>query len=1029
MSNTSQSKKEAVDGGLLDAVRDMNRDALGWMRTALSSQPVNKELLLGAESTLSSALTMLSSLEEDPAATDYSITDARACTALTLNNLACVFRRLGREEAALSTLHQAAHTEETLKGQPSCSTLCNLCTVLVALGRADEGIPVAARCVKLARSLLPTETTPDMLVIALHNYAMAQQHSHHAHHRRHSPATMSEALAESRKALGEAHPTTQMLYSKCGLPPNSPEKRPIVRAPAPPPTRGDSQPYTRPKEAAAVAVRHLESKTDPNALSLAAASAEAVRSSRTDLPSSRHSPVKSPDSVHMSDVIEPVDSVVHALADTPDVVSNPAFTAFPDNNNNSTTHNKGRVRHPNAAALLYAVRPRGAFAFADSKAVPAPIKALSVAKIAEDVSEEERIKNSFIRHLPITTQTAAPLPVSYADIRNELMLERRANDELARLRKRQGAMMSKAPSNNNNGAAAPVATDVKSHTRQETHPGSTKGIFGMTSSRRQAKLDEEAKEEQQLRTNRKKLDDHLRQEHDRRQKLTRLHEARKQQSAVVIQRAFRAYWRDEVQPRRLQGVMGDTGATTAMAKSSRAVVRCARTWLRKTAGRRLLLRVACLSEGGKAPDARRLDHVQRQVVRIQCAFRVFAATRKMKALKDAQLLFLSRRATQEAQLAAAATIQAQYRRYIAHNTVTTMRAEFYTTFVLRLQRVVRKFLSRTRVQKRRDAVLNVQSTAATNIQRLWRGYQGRVRASMVRIRRSIATLQRKENRYTALLSRVLAGYKGRSRVGRMHWRAVRLQREHEDFMSPVRATPPPQRADTPPMSPYEISALDRSEEVSHIRAYEHSVHEVELHAKPVEQRYLDDLLEEHCAPTQTQVIRIRAEEALQRDLEFATIVRIRACILIQRVFRTFIGRIRTCSGAASRYENQRLRAQQASLHRRAIRQKGEDCRKIRVEIAGDLAADARGAVLELRSEVNELAAHVRTEIPRRAVRSVRTRTADAKLCRQMEDELEERADSERIKLRQPPPTKEADALPQPFIKARQQLRLQEAASQ
>jgi hypothetical protein len=48
----------------------------------------------------------------------------------------------------------------------------------------------------------------------------------------------------------------------------------------------------------------------------------------------------------------------------------------------------------------------------------------------------------------------------------------------------------------------------------------------------------------------------------------------------------------------------------------------------------------------------------------------------------------------------------------------------------------------------------------------------------------------------------------------------------------------------------------------------------------------------------------------------------------------------------------------------------------------------------------------------------------------MEDELEERADSERIKLRQPPRSKasEVDA-PQPFIKARQQLRLQEAATQ
>eukprot|EP00658_Telonema_sp_P-2_P074261 TRINITY_DN63443_c0_g1_i1.p1 TRINITY_DN63443_c0_g1~~TRINITY_DN63443_c0_g1_i1.p1 ORF type:complete len:149 (-),score=41.61 TRINITY_DN63443_c0_g1_i1:48-494(-) len=119
----------------------------------------------------------------------------------------------------------------------------------------------------------------------------------------------------------------------------------------------------------------------------------------------------------------------------------------------------------------------------------------------------------------------------------------------------------------------------------------------------------------------------------------------------------------------LRSLVGSEMCIRDRAKSSRAVVRCARTWLRKTAGRRLLLRVACLSEGGKAPDARRLDHVQRQVVRIQCAFRVFAATRKMKALKDAQLLFLSRRATQEAQLAAAATIQAQYRRYIAHNTV------------------------------------------------------------------------------------------------------------------------------------------------------------------------------------------------------------------------------------------------------------------------------------------------------------------------------------------------------------------------
>ena len=1006
-------------GGLLDAVREMNQDAVGLMRAALATNPPQRSQLQKSEGILRTALSMLASIEEDSSARDFSAPDAQLCTALTLNNIACVYRRQGREEEALAALNRAARTEERGAGHPSCSTLCNLCTVLVALGRADEGIPIAARCVKLARAQSPGET-PDILVVALHNHAMALQHSSHAHNRRHAPATMSEALAESRRVLGEAHPTTVMLYSKCGLPPSSPEKRPVVRAPAPP-TNGrgrDNAPFSRPRDAAAVALRNgVEAKTDPMALSLAAASAQAVRASRQLASSTTQSPVaaNSPQPLPLDPALsDPTPSLrsgpVSGTSPDAGSVLDPGFSAFGGGN--------GRVRHPNAAALLYATRrPRGAFPPVESKTSPLPtLSSASVAKVAERVEEEERNKSVFLRHLPITTQTAAPLPVSYSDIRNELLLERRANEELARLKKRQGAIINRA-SPTTTAASAPLHPAI-SAAIDHTTKDSKGGLFGASTARRRAaRLEEEAKEEQLLRANRKRMDDHLRQEHDRRQKLTRLHEAKRLTAAVAIQRAFRSYWRNQVLPRRLQGVAGDAGfgAGAAMVHVSRAVVRCARTWLRKTAGRRLLLRIARRSSKGGAPQ--RLDVVQRQVLRIQCAFRMFAANRFVSRLQKSQAEFLSRRRDYETRVAASGAIQSQYRRFVATTRVTEARAEFYTGFVLKIQKVVRQFLNRKRVQQRRRAVLEVEHHAATQVQRMWRGYQGRVSASIARIRNAMSIMKRRENRHTHLLSRVFDGFRARVRCGRVYNRSRRQDRQHAEFMAPVQCPAPPPQTEAP-LSPYAVSALGRSDEVGRILRQEYAEHTVELFARPMEQRYLDELLEEHCAPTQTQVLKLRAQETLQRDLELATVVRFRACVLIQRAFRAFVNKMRTCPGALARLDGHRLRAQQASLARRALQQREEQAYAARIALpAGDLAAGARSAVRALKEEVAELAAQVRIDLPAEDVRSIRTRTADARLCRQMEDELEERAVRERVTLRQAPAESS-----QPFLTARQQLR-------
>ena len=123
----------------------------------------------------------------------------------TLNNIGCMERRRGRNDAALQRLRECS----ALENHSSPATNLNISAILTQLGRHAEAVGTARRAIGLLNNKQEkTQEDCSLLVIAYHNLAMAQECSPSADDRADAKASYAAAVDTATRTLGEAHPTT-----------------------------------------------------------------------------------------------------------------------------------------------------------------------------------------------------------------------------------------------------------------------------------------------------------------------------------------------------------------------------------------------------------------------------------------------------------------------------------------------------------------------------------------------------------------------------------------------------------------------------------------------------------------------------------------------------------------------------------------------------------------------------------------------------------------------------------------------------
>ena len=125
--------------------------------------------------------------------------------ATTLNNMGCMERTRGNNEAALLHLRQCS----VLESHNSPATNLNISAILTQMGRHAEAIGSARRSIGLLLAKQDKcKEDYSVLVIAYHNLAMAQECSSAVEDRNDAKANYTAALQIATKELGEHHPTT-----------------------------------------------------------------------------------------------------------------------------------------------------------------------------------------------------------------------------------------------------------------------------------------------------------------------------------------------------------------------------------------------------------------------------------------------------------------------------------------------------------------------------------------------------------------------------------------------------------------------------------------------------------------------------------------------------------------------------------------------------------------------------------------------------------------------------------------------------
>lgn len=137
--------------------------------------------------------------------------------AVTLNNLACYYRRQGKLHAALQYLQKALRIEGRVKVQNPADTYLNACAVLSQLGRHQSALEHAQQALILLQDELsilqdqpPKADRIAVLAIAYHNVGVEQEFL-----KKPALASYRKGVQVADKYLGPDHAITATLRSSC----------------------------------------------------------------------------------------------------------------------------------------------------------------------------------------------------------------------------------------------------------------------------------------------------------------------------------------------------------------------------------------------------------------------------------------------------------------------------------------------------------------------------------------------------------------------------------------------------------------------------------------------------------------------------------------------------------------------------------------------------------------------------------------------------------------------------------------------
>ena len=954
----------AIDA-TLDAIRGFNKTGVDHMKQGRMQD---------ALSSFHAALTIISrgtgtGAQNAAAATKKQLTSARAAT---LNNIGCLFKRSDKPEDALRCLMEARDLEVEANGAASCSTMLNLCTVLVTVGSVDNALVVAKECVKQA------EGDDYLFVVALHNLAVTQQSSSDPSEKRHATSTMLRAFGESRKRLGEDHPTTNLIREKCGLA----AARPAVAAIAPraPPKKHDAAH----REFARQALRSLDFASSENTemrggahaavtlLPTITAAPEGASSSLQQVttvdvtkgatftttrktsssdtvppfppiagePAEKEQSVPAEQTIVLADVTSPVALPPLSPAPAAAVSSAPLPIAAAPTLAHHQSEQQQPSSHPSPQITRKASVSRKPI-FQQIQDERLRLKKRHLDRVAAEADDSSALP-SFTRFAP-PTGTTLPIPVSFADVRDELKIARLAqqNAEAAQVwieRARDQQHTNVARLN-----TAPVLSRAQA----------------LANKKRQIREDEEL-EEKRLRERKAREHELAMLEQANAERLARLRDQERHRAAVTIQRCYRHYWNTvgfKTHMARMQTVVKRSQSKVSL--QATAVAKCARKWLNKTAGRRLIIRLG----GARKNDFQRVVYC---VEKIQRAWRYAIARLRVSRKAATRLEDRRIRVTIEKRHLAATRIQSAFRMHSAVKALEQLKGRHYWRHVCVLQKWWRRKLDQRVMSGARASRTFGRSIAATTIQRYWRGYMDRLRSAILRIQRKVTRMRETEKKCAQKIQSA-----GRGLIARRQLRLTesasgpravknRDTSRRSDAASAISSVT--SSANTRASSNrkqgggisvinstyHHLSILQSINEASRTREIERENHHMEIAV----QAQLNRVVADHSHPSGAAVRLQRTTEDYRRSVELQRLMRLRGARLIQRTFRRWLNlrfheRERTLPLTRAIYAEKAARRKAERLYVQSEHEKLHS-------LFGDPARDARELKQQTQSEIDAL---------------------------------------------------------------------------
>lgn len=376
-----------------------------------------------------------------------------------------------------------------------------------------------------------------------------------------------------------------------------------------------------------------------------------------------------------------------------------------------------------------------------------------------------------------------------------------------------------------------------------------------------------------------------------------------ERAATLIQQIWRHWWRKVGKPRRELQLFRETERqkrvhhriVSSMEKqkpSSKSdwtlqglpppiiLVRCKNKWMKKTECLRYLARKHLYHY------SRSEEEVKRLITLVQARMRgVLARNRYSRTQTLRQSLLEEIRPLEEREYAAI-VIQKMVRCHAARQVRQRTFKERFEAAAIVIQEWYRSVLFDQRARGVDTRHQNRQLSAAVVIQRYWRGYLGRVKFYMAKLRRQMDDLRAAEAQGVRTLQRVGRGMQDRKDLGH-HAIECCMEEYMATHYPPVEPPVVPPKYPEIVFSDYEKSCLERADAVYEQNVRDREAYDIPLHLIPEAEAVRESWRQAtRVAPFQVRCD--RAEEDLRCVLEHQTLRRERAAIKIQREFRAWL---------------------------------------------------------------------------------------------------------------------------------------------